>query len=99
MGKHQSEIANHRPGKPDTLSQHARAKLDMLSQHAKCRQAIPTCIAKVIVYNELQEPRTADKLWESEEPKTEDKQWTSRENKIAVEVRNWKSNDNSIVGS
>ena len=33
-GKHQSEIANHKPGKPDTLSQHASAKLDTLSQHA-----------------------------------------------------------------
>ena len=72
LGKHQSEIANHRPGKPDTLSQHASAKLDMLTWDAKHRQAIPACIAKVIVYKELQEPRTADKLWESEEPYTED---------------------------
>ena len=64
--------ANHRPGKPDTLSQHASVKLDMLSQFAKHRQAIPACIAKVIVYKELQESRTVDKLWESEEPDTED---------------------------
>ena len=54
------------------LSQHVSAKLDMLSQHAKCRQAIPACIVKVTVYKGLQEPKTADKLWESEEPDTED---------------------------
>ena len=61
MGKHQSEIATYRPGKPDTLSQHAKAKSDMLSQHAECRQTIPTCVAKVIVYKGLQEPQTVDK--------------------------------------
>ena len=72
MGKHQSGIVNHRPGKPDMLSQYASAKLDMLSQHAKCRKAIPYFIANVIVYKGLQEPRAADKLWESEEPDTED---------------------------
>ena len=49
------------------LSQHANAKLDMLSQHAKHGQAIPACLAKVIVYKGLLEPRAADKLWESEE--------------------------------
>ena len=53
LGKHQSEIANHRPGKPDMLSQHTSTKLDMLSQHAKCRQAIPACIAEVTVYKGL----------------------------------------------
>ena len=72
LGKHQSEIANHKPGKSDMLSQHASTKLDMLSQHAKHRQAIPAYIANVIVYKGLLEPRTADKLWESEEPDTED---------------------------
>ena len=72
LGKHQSRIANHRPGKPDMLSQHASSKLDMLSLHAKCRQAIPACITKVIVYKGLQEPRTVDKLWESVELNTED---------------------------
>ena len=65
--KHQPVTANHRPGKPDTLSQHAKAKSDKLSWHAKCRQAILTCIAKVIVYRGLQGPKTVDKLWESEE--------------------------------
>ena len=54
--KHQSEIANHRPGKPDTLSRCASVKPDMLSQHAKHRQAIPKCIAKVIVYKGLKSP-------------------------------------------
>ena len=49
LGEHQSEIANHRLGKPDKLSQHASVKPDMLSQHAKCGQAIPACIAKFIV--------------------------------------------------
>ena len=29
--KHQLEMANHGPGKPDTLSQHAKAKSDKLS--------------------------------------------------------------------
>ena len=72
FGKHQSEIANHRPGKLDMLSQHAKAKSAKLSQHAECRHAIPTCIAKVIVHKGLQEPKTVDK-W-----------WTSRDNKIAV---------------
>ena len=72
LGKHQLEIANHRPGKPDTLSQHTSAKPDMLSQHAMCRQAIPACIAKVIEYKGLHELITVDKLWESEEPNTED---------------------------
>ena len=62
LGRHQSEIANHRPGKPDMLSQHASAKLHMLSQHAKCRQAIPTCITIVSVYKGLQKPTTTDKL-------------------------------------
>ena len=81
------------------LYQHASEKLDMLSWHTKCRQAIPTCIAKVIAYKELQEPKTVDQLWESEEPDTEDKQWTSRDRKIAVEVRNWQSNDKIILGS
>ena len=32
LNKHQSAIANHRPGKPDMLSQHAKAKSDQLSQ-------------------------------------------------------------------
>ena len=63
LGKHQSEIANHRLGKPDMLSQHS---------NAKCRQSIPACIAKVIVYRGLKEPRTVDKLWGSEEPDMED---------------------------
>ena len=72
LDKHQSEIANHRPGKPDMLPLHASVKLDMLSQHAKCREAIPAYIAKFIVYKGLLEARTADKLWESEEPDTED---------------------------
>ena len=72
LGKHQSGIANHRSRKPDMLSQHASAKLDMLSQYTKHRQAIPACIAKVIVYKGLQEPRPVGKLWESEEPDTED---------------------------
>ena len=49
-GKHQSEIAIHKPGKLDTLSQDASTKPDMLSKHAKHRQAIPACIAKVIMY-------------------------------------------------
>ena len=35
------------------------------------QKAIPECIAKVIVYKGLHEPRTAEKLWESEEPNTE----------------------------
>ena len=74
LGKHQSEIVNHIPEKPNTLTQHAGMKLDAISWHAKHRQAIPACIAKVIVYKGLQEPRMADKLWESEEPNTEDKQ-------------------------
>ena len=50
------------------LLQHASVKLDMLSLHAKHRQAIPVYTAKVIVYKELLETRTVDKLWESEEP-------------------------------
>ena len=58
------------------LSQLASAKLDMLSQHANHKQAIPACIAKVTVYKGLQEPRTVDKLWESEEPDTGD--WQSQ---------------------
>ena len=72
LNGHQLATANHRPGRPDTLSQHAKAKSDMPSQHAKHRQAIPACIAKVIVYKAMQETRTADKLWKSEEPNTED---------------------------
>ena len=52
------------------LFQHASAKLDMPSQHTKCTQAIPECIAKVIVYKGLQEPITVEKLWESEQPNT-----------------------------
>ena len=71
---HKSAAANHRPGKPDTISQHASVKLDTLSQHAKCIQAILACLAKIIVYKGLEEPRTVDKLWESEEPDTEDLQ-------------------------
>ena len=59
--KHLSEMANHMPGKPVTLSQHAKAKSDKLSQHAECRQAIPKCIAKIIVYKGPQEPKTAEK--------------------------------------
>ena len=35
LGKHQSEITNHRPEKPDMLSQYESEKLDMVSQHAK----------------------------------------------------------------
>ena len=50
----------------------ASVKPDMLSQAAKHRQVIPASIVKVIVYKGLQEPRTADSLWESEEPSTED---------------------------
>ena len=46
LNKHQSEMANHRPGKPDKLSQHASIKPHKLSQHAKCRQTVPTYIAK-----------------------------------------------------
>ena len=61
LKKHQLITANHRPGKPDMLSQYAKAKSDKPYHHAKCRQAIPTCIAKVIVYKGLQEPRTVDK--------------------------------------
>ena len=95
MGKHRTEIANHRPGKLDMLTQHASMKLDMLSQQAKCRQAIPAHIANSIVYNGLLEPRTVDKPWESEEPDTGDKQ---RE-QIAVGIGDWQSNDNSILGS
>ena len=72
------KIANHMPGKPDMLSQHASVKLDMVSWHAKCRQAIPTCIAKVIAYKGLQGPKTVDKLWESEEPRN----WWSNDNNI-----------------
>ena len=49
LNENKSATANHRPGKPDTLSQHASAKPDKLSQHAKYRQAIPACIAKVII--------------------------------------------------
>ena len=41
LAKHQSETANHRPGKPDMLSQHASAKLDMLFQHAKVQTSYP----------------------------------------------------------
>ena len=95
MGKHQSEIANDRPGKPDMLSQQASAKLDTLSQNGKCRQAIPVCIATVIVYKGLQEPRTADKLWKSEEPNTGDMQ----RQLIAVGIGDWQGNFNSILGS
>ena len=87
LGKHQSEIVIHKPGKPHTLSQHASAKLDMLSQNAKCRQAIPACIAKVTVYKGLQEPRTVDK-W-----------WTSRDSEIAIWIGGWQSNDNNTLGS
>ena len=36
-------MANHRPGKPDKLSQHAVAK----SQAREARQAIPVCIANM----------------------------------------------------
>ena len=50
-------------------------KSEKLSQHAKCRQAIPACIAKVIVYKGMQELRTVDK------------KWTSRDSKIAVGIR------------
>ena len=49
LNKHQSATANHRPGRPD-----------MLSQHAKCRQAILVCIAKVIVCKGLQDAKTAE---------------------------------------
>ena len=34
LNKHQLATANHRPGKPDMLSQHAKAKSNKLSQHA-----------------------------------------------------------------
>ena len=61
LNKHQTATANQKPEKPDTLSQHASAKPDMLSQHAKCRQAIPACTAKVIVYKGLQKLITVDK--------------------------------------
>ena len=61
LNKHKSATANHRPGRPDTLSQHAKEKSDKLYQHAKCRQAIPTCIAKVTVYKGMQKPRTVGK--------------------------------------
>ena len=53
---------------------HASVKLDILSQHTKCRQDIPACIAKINVYNGLQDLRTVDKPWESEEPNTDDYQ-------------------------
>ena len=56
LGKNQSEIANHRPGKPDMPSQHASVKLDMLSWRAKHRQATPTCIAKVIYIRGCKSP-------------------------------------------
>ena len=46
LGKHQSATANHRSGKPDTLSQHASVKLDKLPQHAQHRQAIPAYTVK-----------------------------------------------------
>ena len=49
LNKHQPATANHMPGKPDKLSQHVSVKPDKLFQHAKHRQAIPACIAKVIV--------------------------------------------------
>ena len=65
------------------LSKHANVKLDMLSQHAKCRQAIPTCIAKVTVYK----------------GQAVDNQWTSRDSEIGVGSRDWQINDNSILGS
>ena len=74
FGKHLPETANHRLGKPDTLSQHASVKPDKLSKQAKCRQAIPACIVKGAIYEGLLEPRTVDKQWtngiagESEEP-------------------------------
>ena len=35
-------------------------KPDMLSEYAKCTQAIPACIAKVIVLKGLQESKTAE---------------------------------------
>ena len=69
LNKQQAATANHRPGKPDMLSQYAKAKSDRISQHAKCRLAIPTCITKVILYKGLQEPKTVNRLWESEEPR------------------------------
>ena len=34
LNKHHLATANHRPGKPDTLSQHASVKPDTLSQYA-----------------------------------------------------------------
>ena len=83
LGKHQSEIANHRPEKPDMLSQHVKAESDKLSQHAECRQAIPTYIAKVIIYKGLQEPKTPDK----------------QRQQIAVGIGDCQSKDNSILGS
>ena len=81
--KHQSEIAYYRPGKPDMISQHASVKLDMLSLHANHRQAIPTCIARVIVYK----------------GKATYNHWTSSDSEIAVDVTNWLSNNSSIVGT
>ena len=79
FGKHQSGIAshsprkpdtlsNHRPGKLDTLSYHVNAKLDMLFQHVKCRQAIPSCIAEVIVCKGLLEPRTVESCGNEKNP-------------------------------
>ena len=61
--KPQSATTNHRPGKPDTLSQHATTKPDKLSQCAKCRKAIPPCTTKDTVYKGLLEPRAVDKQW------------------------------------
>ena len=87
--KHQSATANHRPGKPDTLFQHAKAKSDKLSQHARCRQAIPVCIAKVIVYKGLQEPRTVDKQ----------KQWNNCGSQKSLGQEDKQSQHNNIPGS
>ena len=74
LNKNQLVTANHRPGKPDMLFKHTHTRPDVLSQHTKCRQAIPACLANVIVENGWQEPRTVGKLWGSEEPNIEDQQ-------------------------
>ena len=75
--------ANHKPGKPDMTCQHAKVKSDKPSQHARYRQAIPTCIAKFIVYKGLQKPRTADK----------------QRQQNSCGSSNWQSDDNGILGS
>ena len=50
------QLANHRPGKLDTLSQHAMEtnhrseKLDKLSQHTQHRHALPAYTTKCNLY-------------------------------------------------